>query len=63
MVYESDPKNFIQVFNIFPAAELVEIRFKLKIHNIQIIANDFNGSNSLFSQIVSNFLSFSLVRL
>ena len=29
------------------AAKLVEIRIELKIHNIHIIANDFNGSNSL----------------
>ena len=27
-----------------------------------MIANDFNGSNFVFSQLVCNFLSFSLVR-
>ena len=32
---------------MIPAAEFVEIRIELKIHNIQITANDFNGSNSL----------------
>ena len=36
------------------------------MHNVQIIANDFNGSNSLFSQIICNcyckFVKFSLVR-
>ena len=62
MVYISGPNKLIYSFSIIPSAELVEIRIQLKIHNIQIIANDFNGSNSLFSQIVSNFLSFPLVR-
>ena len=33
------------------------------MHNIQIIANDFNGSNSLFSQIVSKFFFSSFLRL
>ena len=56
MVYKSGPIKLIKSFIIISAAELEEIRIKLKIHNVQIIANDFNGSNSLFSQkIVSNF--------
>ena len=33
--------------SLFPASELVEIIIEVKIHSIQIMANDFNGSNSL----------------
>ena len=50
----------INLFNyslsIIPAAEFVEIRIELKIHNIQIITNDFNGSNSLCFR--KSFLNF-----
>ena len=41
---------------MIPAAEKVEIRIELKIPNIQIIAYDFNGSNSLCFQ--KSFLIF-----
>ena len=40
----------------------MEITIEIKVHNIQKIATDFNGSNSSFLQIFYNFLSFSLVR-
>ena len=35
---------------------MVEIRIEIKIRNIQIIANDFNGSNSLCYR--KSFLTF-----
>ena len=60
MVYKSVPNKLIESFSIIPAAELVEIRIESKIHNIQILANDFNGGNSLFSQIVY-FFKFSFI--
>ena len=47
MVYKCGPNKIISSLSINPAAELIEMRHELKIHNIQIIANDFNGSNSL----------------
>ena len=47
MVYNCGPNKLIYILNIIPAAELVDIRIEIKIHNIRIIANDFNGSNSL----------------
>ena len=62
MVYKCGPNKLIYSLSKIRAAELVEIKIELKIDIIQIIFNDFNGSNSLFSQIVSNFLVFSLVR-
>ena len=39
----------VNLFNlcINPSAELVELSIELKIHNIQMIANYFNGSYSL----------------
>ena len=47
MVYKCGPNKLMYSLSIIPAAELEEIGIELKIHNIQIIANDFNGSNSL----------------
>ena len=56
MVYKCGPNKLIQSLTIIPAAEFVEIRVELKIHNIQIIANNFNGSNSLcFRKSFPNF--------
>ena len=37
----------ISSLSVIPEAEPLEMRIELKVHNIQIIANDFNGSNSL----------------
>ena len=45
------PAEFVEI-------EFVEIRVELKIHNIQIIANDFNGSNSL--SLSKSFLIFKV---
>ena len=47
MVYKCGPNKLTYSLSIIPAAELVDIKIELKLHNIQIIANDFNGSNSL----------------
>ena len=46
MVFKCGSNKFISSLSLIPAAELVEIRIEIQIHNIQIIANDFNGSNS-----------------
>ena len=64
MVYKCGPNKLLLSISIIPAAaELVEIRIELKRHNIQIIANVFNGSNSLcFRKSFLFFLGFSLVR-
>ena len=62
MVYKFGPIKLFYSLSILPAAELVEIRIELKIHSVQIIANDFNDSNSLcFRKLFLIFLSFSLV--
>ena len=47
MVFKCGPSKLIYSLNIYPSAELVDITIELKIHNTQMIANDFNGSNSL----------------
>ena len=47
MGYKCGSNKHIKSLGIISAAELVEKRIDLKIPNIQIIANDFNGSNKL----------------
>ena len=62
MVFKCGPNQLIYSLIIISSTELLEVRIQSKIHNIQLIANDFNGSISLLLQIVCNFWSFSLVR-
>ena len=48
MVFKCGPGKLGKYLNINPLAEIVEIIIELKVHNIQIIANDFNCINNLF---------------
>ena len=48
----------MRFYKPFLSRQLVEMRIELKILNVQIIANDFNGSNSLCfrkSFVIFNF--------
>ena len=47
MVFKCDPGKLSKYLSINPLAEKIEIKIELKAHNIQIIANDFNGINNL----------------
>ena len=47
MVFKCGPGKLIQYLSINPLAEIVEITIELKVHDIQTIANDFNGINNL----------------
>ena len=59
MVYKYGPNKLIKTYQ----TELVQIRIELKMHNIQIIDNDFNDSNILcFRKSFLFFLGFSLIR-
>ena len=60
MVVKYGTSNFIYSLRINALAELVAITIELEIHNIQIIAKDFNGFNSLCFRklfVIFEFLS------
>ena len=47
MVFKCGPGKLSKYLSINPLADKVEITIELKLHNFQIIANDFNGINNL----------------
>ena len=47
MVFKCCPGKFRYYLSINPLVEIVDITVELKVQNIQIIANDFNGINNL----------------
>ena len=55
MIFKRGPNELIYSFSKI-LAELVLIKIEIKMHNIQIIANDFNGFNNLcFRKLFANF--------
>ena len=59
MIFKCGPNELTYSFSII-LADLEYIKIEIKIHNIQIIANDPNGFSNVFSQSLS--FSSSLVR-
>ena len=60
MIFKCGPIEPIYSFSIF-LAELVEIEIEIKILNVQIIANDFNGfTNLCFRNVCNLFFVFFL---
>ena len=47
MVFKCGLGKLSKYLSINPLAEIAEITIELKVHNFQIIANDFNGINNL----------------
>ena len=47
MVFKGGSSKYIQSLSSNFLTELLEITIELKIHNVQIIDNDFNGINNL----------------
>ena len=47
MVFKGGPSKLFQSLSSNLFTELLEISIELKIHNVQIIANDFNGISNL----------------
>ena len=47
MVLKCGPGKLSKYLSMNPLAEIVEIAIDLKVHDIQVIANDFNGINNL----------------
>ena len=47
MVFKCGPVKFSKYLSKNPSAEIVEITIELKVNNIHIIAEDFNGINNL----------------
>ena len=62
MVFKCGPSKLISFLNSNPSAEL-EITMEIKMRNIPLIANDFNGSNSFcFDFLLFSFLWLSLTK-
>ena len=47
MVFKCGPGKLNYYLSVNPLAEIVESTIEIKVHNVQIIANDFNGINNL----------------